>query len=324
MARKLGIAAILILALAAPFLVYPVFVMKALCFALFAAALNLLLGYAGLLSFGHAALFGAAAYVAGHAMKVWGFPPELGLLAGTVAGALLGFGFGALASRTRGIYFAMITFALAQMVYFIAVQAPFTGGEDGLQSIPRGRLFGIIDLNPTLTLYYVILAIFFGAMLAMHRVIRSPFGLVLRTIRDNETRAVSLGYSATLYKIVAFTLSGAFSGLAGSMKALVFQIATLTDVYWHTNGEVVLMTVLGGIGTLLGPVVGAFIVVTIQSYFAEVGAWVTIIQGLAFIVIVLAFRRGIVGELARIIPKLAERRRPPEPLPALLERKGHG
>ncbi|MGE4251271.1 MAG: branched-chain amino acid ABC transporter permease [Parvibaculaceae bacterium] len=293
----IGLAAVL-LALTAPMFVYPVFLMKALCFALFAAALNLLLGYAGFLSFGHAALFGGAAYVAGHSMKIWGFPPELGLLTGAATGALLGFGFGALASRCQGVYFAMVTFALAQLVYFAAVQAPFTGGEDGLQSIPRGHLFGVIDLGPTLTLYYVILVVFVAAMLAMHRIVHSPFGLVLRTIRDNEPRAVSLGYSSYVYKVVAFTLSGMLSGLAGAMKTLVFQMATLTDVYWHTNGEVVLMTVLGGIGTLLGPALGAFIVVAIQSYFAEAGAWVTIIQGVVFVVMVLAFRRGIVGELA--------------------------
>lgn len=298
----LGLA-IAFLAIAAPVFVYPVFLMKALCFALFAVALNLLLGYAGFLSFGHAALFGGAAYIAGHSLKVWGFPPELGLLAGVVAGALLGFGFGVLASRCRGIYFAMVTFALAQLVYFAAVQAPFTGGEDGLQSIPRGHLFGLIDLNPTLTLYYVILAIFVIAMLAVYRIVHSPFGLVLRTIRDNEPRTISLGYSSYLYKVVAFTLSGALSGLAGAMKTLVFQMATLTDVYWHTNGEVVLMTVLGGIGTLLGPVVGAFIVVAIQSYFAEAGAWVTIIQGAVFVVMVLAFRRGIVGELMVVLSR---------------------
>ncbi|MGE0211209.1 MAG: branched-chain amino acid ABC transporter permease [Parvibaculaceae bacterium] len=290
--------AVALLALAAPMFIYPVFLMKALCFALFAVALNLLLGYAGFLSFGHAALFGGAAYIAGHSMKVWGFPPELGLLAGVAAGALLGFGFGALASRCHGVYFAMVTFALAQLVYFAAVQAPFTGGEDGLQSIPRGHLFGLIDLNPSLTLYYVVLVVFALAMAAVHRIIHSPFGLVLRTIRDNEPRAISLGYSSYLYKVLAFTLSGALAGLAGAMKTLVFQMATLTDVYWHTNGEVVLMTVLGGIGTLFGPVLGAFIVVAIQSYFASAGAWVTIIQGAVFVIMVLAFRRGIVGELA--------------------------
>lgn len=288
---------LLALALIAPAFVYPIFLMKAFCFALFAASLNLLLGYLGLLSFGHAALFGGAAYVAGYSMKVWGFPPELSLLAGALAGAVLGFIFGSLASRCNGIYFAMITFGLAQLVYFGAVELSFTGGEDGLQSIPRGRLFGVIDLNNNFILYYITFGIFALGFLLIKRIIHSPFGLVLRTIKDNELRAISLGYNTNFYKIIAFTLSGACAGLAGSMKALVFQIATLSDVYWHANGEVVLMTVLGGIGTLLGPVVGAFMVVTIQSYFAEAGAWVTIIQGGVFVIVVMAFRRGIVGEL---------------------------
>ncbi len=308
MTKVVALALLVGLAVVAPAFVYPVFVMKALCFAIFASALNLLLGYAGLLSFGHAALFGGAAYAAGHAMKVWGLPTELGLLVGTAAGALLGFVFGALASRTQGIYFAMITFALAQMVYFIAVQAAFTGGEDGLQSVPRGELLGFLDLTPTLHLYYTVLAIFILAMLAMHRVVHSPFGLVLRMIRDNEPRAIALGYTTQHYKILAFALSGAFAGLAGALKTLVFQFASLSDVFWHTNGEVVLMTVLGGVGTLLGPVVGAFIVVAIQSYFAEFGALVTVIQGVVFVVMVLAFRRGIVGELAHALPRRLARR----------------
>lgn len=307
MKKLLSLAILVAIGVTAPFLIYPVFLMKALCFAIFASSLNLLLGSAGLLSFGHAALFGGSAYVAGYAMKAWGLPTELGLVTGMAAGAFLGFVFGALASRCQGIYFAMITFALAQMVYFIAVQAEFTGGEDGLQSVPRGELFGIVDLEPTLRLYYVTLVVFGLAMLTMHRVANSPFGLVLRLIRDNEVRASSLGYSVNLYKIVAFALSGAFAGLAGAMKTLVFQFASLSDVYWHTNGEVVLMTVLGGIGTHLGPPIGAFVVVIIQNYFAEAGAWVTIIQGGVFVAVVLAFRRGIVGEFTHMLPTLRKR-----------------
>jgi branched-chain amino acid transport system permease protein len=309
MKKHLGLAALVAISLAAPLLIYPVFLMKALCFAIFASSLNLLLGCAGLLSFGHAALFGGAAYAAGYAMKAWGLPTELGLLTGMAAGAFLGFVFGALASRCQGIYFAMITFALAQMIYFIAVQAEFTGGEDGLQSVPRGELFGIVDVEPTFHLYYVTLVVFALAMFAMYRIVNSPFGLVLRMIHDNDARATSLGYSVNLYKVIAFALSGAFAGLAGAMKTLVFQFASLSDVYWHTNGEVVLMTVLGGIGTQLGPAIGAFVVVIIQNYFAEAGAWVTIIQGGVFVVVVLAFRRGIVGEFTRMLPILRDRLR---------------
>lgn len=309
MRKVLACTALLAIGIAAPTLIYPVFLMKALCFAIFASSLNLLLGYAGLLSFGHAALFGGAAYVAGYAMKTWGLPTEFGLLVGVGTGAILGFIFGALASRCHGIYFAMITFALSIMVYFVAVQAEFTGGEDGLQSVPRGELFGAVNVEPTLRLYYLVLALFVLSMLAVHRIVNSPFGLVLRMIRDNEMRTTSLGYRTNFYKVLTFALSGAFAGLAGSMKTLVFQFASLTDVYWHTNGEVVLMTVLGGIGTLLGPVVGAFVVVALQSFFAEMGAWVTIIQGTAFVVIVLAFRRGIVGELALVLPLWIERLR---------------
>jgi branched-chain amino acid transport system permease protein len=299
-------------AVAAPYVIYPVLLMKALCFALFATSLNVLLGYAGLLSFGHAALFGGAAYIAAHAVKVWGLPTELGLLCGAGAGALLGLLFGAIASRRQGIYFAMITFALAQMVYFVAVQAPFTGGEDGIQAIPRGTLFGVIDLTPSLTMYWLVLAVFVVALLFVHRLSQSPFGLVLRAIRDNENRSISLGYSVVRYKILAFVISGALAGLAGALKCLVFQIATLTDVYWHTNGEVVLMTMLGGMGTLLGPTLGAFIVVAIQNYFAQLGAWVTIIQGVIFVVVVLLARRGLVGEAAAWAARRRHRHPPPE------------
>jgi branched-chain amino acid transport system permease protein len=319
--RYLGILLLVVLALAAPFVLYPVFVMKALCFALFALSLNLLLGYAGLLSFGHAALLGGGAYLTGHAAKVWGLPPELALLTGLAAGAVVGLFFGLLTSRRAGIYFAMITFALAQMIYFLALQLPFTGGEDGLQSVPRGRLLGLLDLADNYVMYYVVLAIFLGGLAFVHRVVTSPFGQVLRAMKDNENRAISLGYKPHHYKIIVFTLAGALAGLAGGMKTLVFGIASLTDVYWHTNGEVVLMTILGGVGTLFGPVVGAFVVVLIQNYFAETGAWVTIIQGVVFVVVVLLFRRGIVGELAPLVRRLLRRKQPaateasPVPLP---------
>lgn len=313
-------------AVAAPFFVYPVFLMKALCFAIFASSLNLLLGYAGLLSFGHAALFGGAAYVTGHAVKVWGFPTELGLLAGIVCGAFLGFVFGTLASRRQGIYFALITFALSQMVYFLAVQLPFTGGEDGLQAVPRGTLLGIVELRSNVVLYYVVLAVFIATLLFVHRIVTSPFGQLLRAIRDNEPRAVSLGYNPNYFKILAFTLSGGLAGLAGGMKTIVFGMASLTDVYWHTNGEVVLMTILGGVGTLLGPVVGAFLVVGIQNQFAETGGSVTMIQGAVFMLVVLAFHRGIVGELTPLMARL-ERfyrdRRPANAVP-LAQRGEHG
>jgi branched-chain amino acid transport system permease protein len=294
---KIGHLVLLALGLVAPFFVYPVFLMKALCFALFAAAFNLLLGYVGLLSFGHAAYFGFGAYVCGHAAKVWGLTPELALLAGTAVGTCMGLVFGWLAIRRQGIYFAMITLAFAQMVYFFCIQAPFTHGEDGIQAIPRGHLFGLIDLNPNLTLYYFVLVVFVLGMFFIQRIVQSPFGHVLRAVRENEPRAVSLGYKTQRYKLMAFVLSAGVSSLAGAMKVLVFQLASLTDVHWHTSGEVVLMTLLGGVGTVLGPVVGAFLVVAIQNYFAQVGAWVTIIQGTIFVACVLAFRRGIVGEL---------------------------
>lgn len=306
-AKAAGLVALVIVGLVLPFFVYPVFLMKALSFALFACAFNLLLGYAGLLSFGHAAFFGGSAYICAHAAKVWGFPTEFALLAGTSAGAFLGLIYGILAVRQRGIYLALITFALAQMVYFIAVQAPFTGGEDGIQAIPRGMFLGVIDLTPSLNMYYFVLGVFTLALFLIYRIIHSPFGQVLRAMRDNEQRAISLGFRTSRYKIAAFMMSGALSGLAGSMKTLVLGIATLADVYWHGNGEVILMTVLGGLGTFFGPVVGAFLVVTIQNYLAQFGAWVTIIQGLTFVVIVMAFRRGIVGELGSVIGRLIAR-----------------
>jgi branched-chain amino acid transport system permease protein len=277
--------------------VYPVFLMKALCFALFACAFNLLIGFGGLLSFGHAMFLGTAGYVSAHAAKVWGAPPELAILAGTVASALLGVVSGALAIRRQGIYFAMITLALAQMIFFFCLQAPFTHGEDGIQAVPRGKLFGVLDLSNTLTMYYVVLAIFLGAFLLIHRVIHSPFGNVLKAIRENEPRAISLGYDAERYKLLAFVLSATLSGLAGATKAIVFQLASLTDVHWTMSGEVVLMTLLGGMGTIFGPVVGAFTIIGLENYLAGFGQWVTVITGAIFVVCVLAFRRGIVGEL---------------------------
>jgi len=277
--------------------IYPVFLMKALCFALFACAFNLLIGFGGLLSFGHAMFLGTAGYVSAHAAKVWGAPPELAILAGTAASALLGVVAGALAIRRQGIYFAMITLALAQMIYFFCLQAPFTHGEDGIQAVPRGKLFGLIDLSNTLVMYYVVLAIFLGAFLLIFRVIHSPFGNVLKAIRENEPRAISLGYDAERYKLLAFVLSATLSGLAGATKAIVFQLASLTDVHWTMSGEVVLMTLLGGMGTIFGPVVGAFTIIGLENYLAGFGQWVTVITGSIFVVCVLAFRRGIVGEL---------------------------
>ena len=286
-----------VLALAPHVGVYPVFLMKALCFALFACAFNLLLGFGGLLSFGHAMFLGTAGYVSAHAAKVWGLSPELAILAGTAAATALGIVAGALAIRRQGIYFAMITLALAQMIFFFCVQAPFTHGEDGIQSVPRGLMFGVLDLSNTLVMYYVVLAIFVGGFLLIYRVINSPFGNVLKAIRENELRAISLGYDAERYKLLAFVLSAALSGLAGATKAIVFQLASLTDVHWSMSGEVVLMTLLGGMGTIFGPVVGAFAIIAMENYLAELGSWFTITQGLIFVVCVLAFRRGIIGEL---------------------------
>jgi branched-chain amino acid transport system permease protein len=292
---------LLALALVAPFVLYPVFLMKALCFALFACAFNLLIGYVGLLSFGHAAFFGAAGYVTAHSAKVWGLPPELAILMGTAASALLGLVFGGLAIRRQGIYFAMVTLALAQMLFFYALQAPFTHGEDGIQAVPRGHLFGVIDLNQPLVMYYFVLAIFLIGFAVIYRTINSPFGQVLKAIRENEPRAISLGYKTDHYKLVAFVLSATLAGLAGGTKSLVFQLASLTDVDWTMSGQVVLMTLLGGLGTVLGPVVGAFIVVTMENYLAQFGSWVTIIQGIIFVLCVLTFRRGIVGEVQHLL-----------------------
>ncbi|HEV2979428.1 MAG TPA: branched-chain amino acid ABC transporter permease [Casimicrobiaceae bacterium] len=298
--RVLVVLAVLAALLAlAPFLgFYPVFLMKALCFALFACAFNLLLGFGGLLSFGHAMFLGTAGYVCAHAAKQWGLTPELAILTGTAASGLLGVIVGALAIRRQGIYFAMITLAIAQMMYFFYLQAPFTHGEDGIQSVPRGKLFGVVDLSNTLTMYYFVLVIFLGAFLLIYRVIHSPFGQVLKAIRENEPRAISLGYDAARYKLLAFILSAVLAGLAGATKAIVFQLASLTDVHWTMSGEVVLMTLLGGMGTIFGPVVGAFVIVSLENYLAAFGEWVTVITGAIFVVCVLAFRRGIVGELS--------------------------
>ena len=289
------------LLLVAPAVVYPVAVMKALCFALFACAFNLLIGYVGLLSFGHALFFGWSAYACAHAAKVWGFPPELAILTGTAAAAVLGLIAGSLAIRRQGIYFAMITLALAQMMFFFALQAPFTGGEDGIQAVPRGRLFGVFNLADQMTMYVFVVVIFLACFLLIYRIIYSPFGEVLKAIRENEQRAVSLGYKTDRYKLMAFVLSATLAGVAGSTKALVFQLASLTDVHWTMSGEVVLMTLLGGLGTVFGPAVGAFIIVGMQNYLAGFGQWVTIIQGAIFVICVLLFRRGIVGVIAHAL-----------------------
>ena len=287
----------------APALFYPVLLMKLLCFALFASAFNLLLGFTGLLSFGHAAFFGGAAYFTGHALKVWGLPTELGILLGALGGAFLGFCFGLLAIRRQGIYFAMITLALAQMMYFFFLQAPFTHAEDGLQAIPRGTLLGVVDLNNNTNMYYFVLAIFVAGFWLIYRAIHSPFGQILKAIRENEDRAISLGYEVNRYKLVAFVLSAALAGLAGGTKAVVFQLASLTDAHWHMSGEVVLMTLLGGLGTIFGPAIGAVIVVSLQNYLSSgpLSAWVPVVMGTIFVACVLTFRRGIVGELRRLM-----------------------
>lgn len=289
---------LLVLGLIGPFVLYPTFLMKVLCFALFASAFNLLLGFAGLLSFGHAAFFGGAAYVCAGLVKNLGWPPELAILAGGVFAAALGALFGALAIRRAGIYFAMITLALAQLIYFLALQLPFTGGEDGLQGVPRGKLLGFIDLGDNLAMYYFVFAVFIAGFALVYRVVHSPFGQVLKAIRENEPRAISLGYDVGRYKLLAFVLSAGIAGVAGGLKSLVFQLASLTDVHWHMSGQVVLMTLLGGLGTILGPAVGAITIVTLENQLADkVGSWVTVIMGGIFVVCVLAFRRGLVGEV---------------------------
>jgi branched-chain amino acid transport system permease protein len=277
---------------------YPVFLMKVLCFALFACAFNLLIGYVGLLSFGHAMFFGFSGYVAGHVAKVWGWAPEFALLAAVGTAAAMGLVAGLVAIRRQGIYFAMVTLALAQMVFFFSLQAPFTGGEDGIQAIPRGRMFGLFNLANDLTMYYVVLTIFLVGFLIIYRTVHSPFGQVLKAIRENEPRAISLGYRVDHYKLVAFVLSATLSGLAGGTKVLVFQLASLTDVAWQMSGEVVLMTLVGGMGTIFGPVVGAAVIISMQNYLSGLGEWVLVVQGAIFVVVVMLFRRGIVGEIA--------------------------
>ncbi|THF57770.1 branched-chain amino acid ABC transporter permease [Ollibium composti] len=294
----LGIVALL----AAPFFFYPIFLMKIMCFALFACAFNLLLGYTGLLSFGHAAFFGGAAYFCAHTVKVWGVTPEVGILIGTAGAAVLGLVMGFFAIRRQGIYFAMITLALAQMFFFFCVQAPFTNGEDGIQNVPRGFLLGLLDLGRPLNIYYTVLGVFLIGVFAIWRIVNSPFGMVLRSIRENENRATSLGYSVANYKLAAFVMSAALAGLAGATKAIVFQFATLTDVTWQMSGEVILMTLLGGIGTMVGPMVGAGLVVTLQNTLATSGFPVTIATGAIFMICVLLFRRGIVGEIYAKLP----------------------
>jgi branched-chain amino acid transport system permease protein len=302
-ARSLGVAfaVMVVFFAAAPFVFYPVFLMQALCFALFACAFNLLIGYVGLLSFGHALFFGWASYLCAHAAKRLGFPPEAAVLFGTASAAALGLVAGFLAIRRHGIYFAMITLALAQMMYFVAVRSPFTGGEDGIQDVPRGWLFGIFNLSHEMTMYMFVLIVVLAAFLFIYRIINSPFGEVLKAIRENEQRAISLGYKTERYKLVAFVLSATLAGLAGALKALVFQLASLTDVYWTMSGEVVLMTLVGGLGTVFGPVVGAFLIVALETYLAQLGEWVLVIQGVIFVICVLVFRRGIVGELAHVL-----------------------
>jgi branched-chain amino acid transport system permease protein len=297
---SIAVAAVAMVAflIAAPFLLYPVFVMKALCFALFACAFNLLIGYVGLVSFGHALYFGWAGYFAAYSAKAWGLQPELAVLVGAAAAAVLGLVAGRIAIRRQGIYFAMITLALAQMMYLVALRVKMTGGEDGIQGVPRGRLFGVFDLNNEMTMYAFVLLVVLAAFFLIYRIINSPFGEVLKAIRENEQRAISLGYKTDDYKLVAFALSATLAGLAGSLKALVFQLASLTDVHWTMSGEVVLMTLVGGLGTVFGPVVGAFLIVAMENYLAPFGQWVLVIQGAVFVICVLAFRRGIVGELA--------------------------
>ena len=293
-------AAVLVLA---PFAVYPVILMKCLCMALFACAFNLLIGYAGLLSFGHAMFLGGAAYASAHAAKVWGLPPELAILFGTAVAAVLGLVVGWLAIRRQGIYFAMITLGLAQMVYFLCLQAPFTHGEDGIQAVPRGVLFGVIDLSGSLAMYGFVLAIFLLGFAIIYRIIHSPFGAVLTAIREHEVRTISLGYNTDHYKLIAFVLSAMLAGLAGATKALVFQTATLTDVHWAMSGEVILMTLLGGLGRFSGPVVGAFLVVALEKYLARFDGWVTVVEGAVFVGCVLVFRQGIIGKLSAVLKR---------------------
>jgi len=318
-ARRLLAAAALLAACIAPFVFYPVFLTQILCFAVFASAFNLLFGYAGILSFGHAAFFGAGAYVAALLMKDAGAPALVAVLAGGVSGGLVGAAVGCLAIRRRGVYLAMITLALAEIVYFVALQAPFTGGEDGLQGVPSGTLLGLVDLEDPVAMYFFVLALYLAAIALVRRIVGSPYGQVLRAINDNEWRALSLGYRVQQYKLLAFVLSGALSGVAGAAKTLAFHFAALGDVYWHNSGEVILMTLLGGAGTLFGPTVGAALVVTLSDQLAFLGDWVNFIKGAIFIACVLTFRRGIVGEL--LARGAAVRRR--DPVASLTEGAGH-
>jgi branched-chain amino acid transport system permease protein len=301
LSEPIAFAVMVVVLVIAPFFAYPLFLMQALCFALFACAFNLLIGYVGLLSFGHALYFGWASYLAAHSAKVWGFPPELAILTGAATAAGLGLITGALAIRRQGIYFAMITLALAQMMFFFALQAKFTGGEDGIQAVPRGKLFGFINLGDAMTMYAFVVVIFLAGFLSIHRVIHSPFGEVLKAIRENEPRAISLGYKTDRYKLVAFVLSATLAGVAGATKAIAFQIASLTDVHWSMSGEVVLMTLVGGLGTVFGPVIGAFVIVAMQNYLTVLEQWVSVIQGAIFVACVLLFRRGIIGEIANAL-----------------------
>jgi branched-chain amino acid transport system permease protein len=311
---RLTYIALLILALLAPMIgLYPVFVMKLLCFAIFASAFNLLLGFTGLLSFGHAAFFGSAAYITGWLIKMQHWTPELGILAGMLGAGAIGVVVGLVAIRRQGIYFAMITMAIAQMVFFVCLQASFTGGEDGLQGVPRGALFGQFSLASDTAMYYLVVAVFVACFMAISRIVHSPFGQVLKMIRENEPRAISLGYQVDRYKLLAFALSAALSGLAGSLKTLVMGFATLSDTHWSMSGEVILMTLLGGVGTFFGPVFGAGIVISLQDMLADkVGSWVNVIIGVIFVLCVLAFRKGVVGELQAFL----ERRRVAAKLPA--------
>ncbi|MGS2743268.1 branched-chain amino acid ABC transporter permease [Halomonas sp. LS-001] len=306
MRRNLFYLALVVIGLVAPFVAYPVFLMKILCFALFACAFNLLLGYAGLLSFGHAAFLATGGYVTGYLLASYpGLTTEMGIIAGTVTATVLGTLFGILSIRRQGIYFAMVTLALAQLVFFVFIQAPFTGGEDGLHGVPRGDLFGFISLSSNLAMYYFVFAVFLFGFAVVQRTVHSPYGQVLKAIRENEPRAVSLGYNTDMYKLLAFVISAALAGLAGSTKTVVFQLASLTDAHWHMSGEVILMTLLGGVGTLLGPVMGASIVVSLQHILAQspLGNWVSVILGIIFVVCVLSFRSGIVGEITRMYNK---------------------
>ena len=287
----------------APLVAYPVFLMKAMCFALFACAFNLLIGYVGLLSFGHAMFLGSAGYATAHAAKIWGLPPEAAILFGTAVAGALGLAVGWLAIRCQGIYFSMITLGFAQMVYFFCLQSKLTGGEDGIQAVPRGKLLGFLDLNDMTTMYVFVLVLFVAGFLMIYRIIDSPFGQVLKAIRENEARATSLGYKPDQYKLIAFVLSAALAGLAGGTKSIVFQLASLTDVHWTMSGEVVLMVLLGGLGRVYGPVVGALLIVAVESYLAQLGPWVTVVQGCTFVFCVLAFRQGIIGELSRVLKK---------------------